>query len=825
MIRSFRISSLAWLAVLLGVLVFLGWVQAGRMQRVRSLSALGGGPAQRDVAAGAVEAGAAHGTILPHGLAASQHWVLQTQQMFSRREWRVRAIDYENAPAGRSVSAASPYRWWLGFVAWCDHWLSARPLARSVERAALLADPLLHGLLVLGTTLLVARRFGALSAALTAIGLAVTFPFAAGFVAGAPDDHVLGQGLALWSVLLLVAGVRGAEAFALADESLRRAAVPAVPPNHRKGGAAPRAPERERSAVGWFVGAGVVGGLGLWVDLFAQLLLLAGVAAGAVLAACIDRPRRTEAMRLPWRAWALGGAAATLVAYLAEFAPGHLAGWRLTSIHPLYALAWLGGGELLAQLTSWIRGGEPPRTLRRFAVPALAVVALAAPFVVLWKYQDRAAFIPDPLSFRLTRMMETVDARSLLVAVLPLSLAVPAVWMLVRSTTAHAWRISVAIVLGPLLVAVAFACHQLSWWSRVDGLLLVLLVAATAGAAAVPSPGFSRRGWSVLALVVLLPGLLFVVPRTGAAADTRLSRAETISLIERDLADWLARHSSPGSVIVLAPPNETTALCYYGGLRGVGSLSWENKDGVAAAVRILSAPSAQEAKELIDQRGITHLVLLSWDTYFDAYARAGTGRSEGTFRDQLKFPTLPRWLRPLPYQLPAIEGFEGQAVSVFAVVDEQDEATALTGVAGYLLEMGQLEQLGPVEQALQQFPGSLGAWVARAELQQARGDDAELGKSLDMLKRRLASKRPPALAWEQRVRLAILLGKAKELTLAREQVALCVEAADEPKLRALGAGTLYRLLVLGRHFDANLEPRLQAVALELLPTELRERLK
>lgn len=797
MIRSLRISSLAWSAVPVGALVFLLWIHAGRIQHVRYLSGLGGGIEHRSIAAGGAEARAANGMILPEGLTGSYHWVLQTQQMFSRQEWRVRHIDYENAPSGRVVNAASPYRWWLGFVAACDQAISGQPIARSVERAALVADPLLQLLLVLGTTLLVAWRFGAFSAALTSIGLVVTFPFAANFVAGAPDDLGLAQLLAIGSVLLLIAGLR------------------APPPPQ----------DQQKSAGRWFFVAGMVGGVGLWVSLSAQLAVLGGILAGALLAAWVGRQHRAEVAGLPWRAWALGGTVTTLLAYLAEFAPAHLGDWQMRSVHPLYGLAWLGGGELLMRLSAWIRGEVVPRTLRSVGTLVLATAALAAPFVVIWKYEDRAALIPDARSFQLTKLTEGVDAPTLLITVLPLLLVVPALWLLFRPKTGYVLRASVAIVLGPVLVALVFACQQLVWWNRVDALLLVMLAVVAAQPQDAVTQRGQRRVWPVLVLLLLLPGLFQLLPRALGGQTDKLSRSEMLGLIERDLAGWLARHASTGGVVVLAPPNETTALCYFGGLRGIGSLSWENKEGVAAAMRILSAPTAQEAKELIDQRGITHVVLLSWDSYCDAYARAGTGRVEGTFRDQLKLSTLPRWLRPVAYQLPTIEGFENQSATVFEVVEEQDEATALIRIAGYIVESGAVEQAIPVDQALQQFPANLGAWVARADIQQARGDEAELARSLTMLKRRLTAKQPPALVWDQRVRLAVILGKAKELNLARDQVAICLETADEGKLRALSAGSLYRLLVLSRAFDLTMAPRLHALALDLLPADLRGRLK
>ena len=51
-------------------------------------------------------------------------------------------------------------------------------------------------------------------------------------------------------------------------------------------------------------------------------------------------------------------------------------------------------------------------------------------------------------------------------------------------------------------------------------------------------------------------------------------------MIERDLARWMAVHSAPGEAVVLAPPDETISMYYYGGVRGVATLGWENRDGL-----------------------------------------------------------------------------------------------------------------------------------------------------------------------------------------------------------------------------------------------------
>jgi hypothetical protein len=818
-IKQLRFSSLVWLAAPVSAFVFLLWINAARIEHIQYVSAQGGWHEKQPVAiAGALssapELAVGNGLILPEHLTGSYHWIAQTQRMFSRGEWRVRHVDYENAPFGRAVHSPSPYRWWLGLIAWCHHLISGRLPIQSVEAAALVADPLLHFLLLVGTTLLIAWRFGSLPAALVSLGLVFISPFAAQFLPGVPDDRGLAGIFSIGSVLLLIVGVRGQSA------------------NHDIG----------RSTRRWFFLGGVAGGLGLWLSVSGQLPILAGIVVGAVLAAWVARNHRSEngsaTTVSPWRTWAVGGAITTLVAYLLEFAPAHLGEWQLAAIHPIYGVAWLGGGEVLAQVTGWIQRKKFERTPRNLSALALALAAIAAVPVAIAKAHGRGFLLPDPESLRLTKLPGGAVAQSfgawisrdgltlpVLATLLPLLLIVSAVWLLIRRPAGGGLRVSVALASGPVLVALGFACRQLVWWNSVDGLLLVLLVAAMGTFPRVTNQYKGRLAWAFIVSLLLAPGVWQIAPRIKSEAKNGLTEPEVFGLVERDLGGWLELHADMGGAVILAPSNETTALCYYGGLRGIGTLSWENKEGVEAAMRIMSVATAQEAKELIGRRGITHIILLSWDSSFDEYARAVTGNIEGTFRDQLHFQKLPPWLRPVAYQLPMIAGFEGQSATIYEVVEDQDEATALSHIVEYLIEMGDLDEAASVAQGLRRFPADFGPSVARAELELARGDEAGFAKSIKMIQSRLAAKAAPFLPWDERVGLAVILAKAKLMDRSRSQVKVCLATADESKLRTLSTGSLYRLLVLSRAFGLTLDPKLRELALDLSPSELRDRLE
>ena len=405
---------------------------------------------------------------------------------------------------------------------------------------------------------------------------------------------------------------------------------------------------------------------------------------------------------------------------------------------------------------------------------------------------------------------------------LPVLLVIPAAWLL--GSRNKRTRASVALALGPVLVILAMSGRHLGGWSLIDGVLLALLVAVTAGADESTHPHATRWVWAGAVTLALGLSATQLSPPAESPDQAALSQPEVIGLIERDLARWLAIHAGPEGAVVLAPPRETTALCYYGGLRGLGTLAWENQEGIRAAIRIASASTPEEAKTLIDSRGVTHLIIPSWDSYLDEYARLGMGQVEGTFLQRVHNWRLPPWLQPVAYQLPNVAGFEGQSVTIFAVVENQEDAAALSRVAEYFIETGQVDSAAAVSQALRQFPANLSALVARAEVEFAQNNLSDFAQSVDRLPPRMTGVNDRQLPWDRRVSLAIVLAQAKRMDLARVQVQRCLEKVDAVKLRSLSTGSLYRLLVLGKAFSLKIaDPQLQTLALDLLPPDLRQR--
>ena len=795
-----RLFSWLWLLVLLGAGGFLIWSAQVRVRHVERATAAGQEAVKIDATSPTGYAGGTRELIVPEHNYDSYNWIAQTQLMRARGDWRVRQIDYENAPIGRPVQAASPYRWWLGFAGWLDRLATGRSPGLAIEHAALFADPLLQLLLLVGTTVFVAWRFGGFSAAFVAGGLVAIFPWGGAFQPGAPSDLGLGGAGALWSVLLLLAAVEAK--------------------------AAPRAAR-------WFFAAGVMGGIGLWLNVTRTTPVLLGLTLGAV--AVLALARRTSP--LPWRAWGFGIAVTSFAAYLVEYFPAHLGEWHLQSVHPVFSLAWLGVGEGLTQAGVLF---APQKSAGRGRAIFLFVVGLAAIAVlplVLWKMPNAGFLATDLAAQRLTNLPDGPAAVSLGAwiiregftlrvgtTLLPVLLLVPAGWLLVRrKIDSHQWT-AVALATGALLIVLGFAGRHLSWWNDVDVVGLGLLVAAVGATAGPDRPALPRWAWAMGVAGVLGLGLVQLAPKTAGAAENAFSQQEVEGMIDRDLAHWLARRAGQPGTVVLATPKQTAALHYYAGLRGLGTLDLENRDGFGAALRIVSATTTEEALELIQRREVRYIILPSWDSAMDQYAILGQGQIEGSFLERLHKWALPDWLRPVAYPMPRIGGFESQSVLVYEVVDIQSPPAALSRIAEYFIEMGQMDQATAVAEALKRYPADLGAQVARLEVELAAGVTPEFEQSMNALVARLARKADRTLPWDQRVALAVVLARGKQMPLAQEQLKRCLAEADAAKLRSLTTGALYRLQVLAKAFNTTLPEPLQAQALELLPAEVRSRL-
>ena len=129
-------------------------------------------------------------------------------------------------------------------------------------------------------------------------------------------------------------------------------------------------------------------------------------------------------------------------------------------------------------------------------------------------------------------------------------------------------------------------------------------------------------------------------------------------------------------------------------------------------------------------------------------------------------------------------------------------------------------------QALEQSsPHDVNALIARAQVAIAHRDVPGFTKRLETLRPNLAPGMDESIPWDRRVSLAYVLAQGKQADAARKQVQRCLEELDETNLRFLTTVSLYRLLVMIKRFDLQIErPELRDLARSLVPAEMREHL-
>ncbi|HEU5079092.1 MAG TPA: hypothetical protein VFT72_07755 [Opitutaceae bacterium] len=732
--------------------------------------------------------------IVPEHHNPTYQWIQETQQMFARGEWRIRHINYENAPEGREVHASSPYHWYIAALSWCHHALSGKPLGWCVEQSALWADPLLHLLLLLTIVPLVARAMGAKAAIFAALGTVTLYPFSASFLPGVLSDQNLACITSIWCVLFAVIGLGEA-----------------------------------RDTNRWWLLSGIAGGCGLWINAGTTLPVLSGFLLGGIAAAIVQALDQTNRLPpIPWRLWGLGAAVASLLGYLIEYYPNDMA-LRLEVNHPLYALSCVGFAELLSCVETWARHRKFPARARDIVSVVFGLIAAAAlPIVMIWKQ----SFPPvDLFARQLTNEPDGIVAHnfatwlgqagasklSLLCTLLPVLLLVPAVWLLARPARERYILPSVALALGVICVIVTLSFWQLRWWTLSSGVLLILgLVLSNAN---------NLRSLVLgIAGIAFISGAFQVVHAYAALRRDAFTSREVEELYERRLAHWLSDRTGPERALVLAPPFRTPSLNFYGGLRGLGTQNWENREGLGTTFRIANATLSSEAQAILNERGVTYIILPSWDHDLGEVARLALPDEKRSFIYQLEHLTVFNWLRPLPFHLPEIDGQAEPAALVLQVVEESNRAVAISRFTEYFLEMDRVEIAEQAAHALREFPSDLGANIALAELEKAKRDEVAFRRSIDSLAGNLSAGADRFLPWQRRINLAAVLAIGGRNDLAQTQAERAWKEMNETRLRSLTTGELYRLMILGKTYKLQFaDPNLHALARRLLPAEVRER--
>lgn len=677
--------------------------------------------------------------ILPTVGADGYQWVMHTQKLLHDGGWRIRFTDQDNAPHGREIHWSHSFIWWLIAVGQVHSFLTGWPLPASVEAVCPYANTLLLVLLVVSLPWLVLRKFGVPAACSLALGLGGVYLFYEFFMVGYPDHHGIAVAASLMCTLFL----------AFAGGGWVRSGTAENPPAVEYGSSL-------ENARWWFVCSALAGATALWISAATAVPVFAGVGLGALLSVLFwHRPSPTERY-LPdlWRLWGFTGFCGSLAFYLLEYFPSHM-GMRLEVNHPLYALAWLCAGELLARIARWRTEGVRPWS-GRFAVPLLlALFAGVALLPLLIKLApERFFWVSDSFLWALHRdhisefksiyrkvTGSRVQGILIILSVIPF-LSLLALPLLSLKSLGRSWKAMLLLTLFPAVVLTTLGLFQIRWLGIADGLWLAVLptwVACALVAVRVHRfPLWQRLVATAFFLTLLIQYpqnvLLTSINRIGKTPS--LGPSETFNLVVRDLAHYLRRQAGDREIVVLSGPTTTTWLMFYGGIKGVGTLYWENVEGLKSAAAMYAAPNETEARKLIEQNKITHVAIFSVDAFSSQYVRLIRGLPPGSepmdaFAQRFLYESaMPGWLTPIHYRLP--ERLSENWVAIAEVRPEQTPAEASLAKGRFLAARGDyLEALQQFRRAVELEPNHRDAQLELAGLLFVSGSRQEAESLLD----------------------------------------------------------------------------------------------
>ena len=546
-------------------------------------------------------------------------WVRIARAMAAQGEWRLRHVDFDNAPDGREMHWNSGFAWWLIALGWLEHKLDGLPLENTIPQMAQWANPILFVACLILFPLLVARRFGPLAGSALAIAMIGIEPFHEGFFVGYPDHHGMHNAAIVGCVLGLVCGGLGRVRTKAETEDLI-------------------APPMEGPARRWFLFSAISGAVGFWASALTLAIALLGIGLGAVATFVFSGRERRSSDVAPrpelWRFWGMAGGIGCLFFYLLEYAPNHF-GMRLEVNHPLYALAWMGGGELLCQIQRAFARGRFPSSGRQW-LPALAAIAAVSTLPLALVIGGARWYLPfDGFLFQLHKGITEFqsfaiqiksstakgllmgDGAALLMALLNISLvffrSIP------KSIRALLW-----FTIPPGIVFTLAFFYQ-SRWALGSGSVWVAAAPCVAlGLAAATNPA---KPWRRLILPALAgAAMLAIYPSMSGWMAWRgrfshnLDLVESLQIVIRDVAQFVRAEAGPDrKIVVLASPNSSLFTSYYANCQALGTLYWENLAGLRAAAGITGTTSDEEAYERLRKHGVTHIVHYSLDEFIAPY--------------------------------------------------------------------------------------------------------------------------------------------------------------------------------------------------------------
>lgn len=634
-------------------------------------------------------------------------WNRHAEKLGENGNYRLRFTDFDNAPEGREVHWNSAFAWYLRGLGELHYAFTkdapGASLRNSIFRMSIWANPILLVAALLIFSTLTALRFGPLSGTVIALAMVCVPTFYEGFMPAYPDHH----GLISFFLLGMLFGIAWAGA-----GWINKTSQDVFAPPHSL-----------RSARHGMIFSALCGAAGLWFSALSTSLVLGTLGIAAVVSTpfFLKAGRRAGLEYHPelWKTWALWGGGGSLAFYLLEYFPNHIS-MRLEVNHPVYSIAFLGGGWAIYALTSWFAADrKTPFPWRSLVLCAIAGALL--PLLIL--FGGAAVYIPnDPFMGRLWKniaellpLLTRIQLGGLTWAVafgwFPVLLLAVIVLQFVRGVDPGTKAVLVFMGI-PIVLLTALQFYQVRW-----GLLVGPLYGALAAIVIpqvwrlVPRDTISR---SAGALLLLAFAYLFVEPafKNSFAMTTQQYRAEPgkvpispgqgLALLHRQMARSILDDAGDRPVVLLSSPNSSCMLSALGGFRTIGTLYWENVDGLKHAARALNAQGDEETLRLLQKHGVTHVSMMTWENFIEPYFRIlypdtrsmMEAREEGA--PAIKAPensfgiralfnkTVPPFTRPLAFPKNTLSNGLQQTVLMLRVDPEQSIASARFHLARFI---------------------------------------------------------------------------------------------------------------------------------------------
>ncbi|MEI6277943.1 MAG: hypothetical protein WCQ16_01010 [Verrucomicrobiae bacterium] len=667
-------------------------------------------------------------------------WNRHAEHLGENGEWRVRHTDFDNAPKGRELHWSSGLIWYLRGLGEIYRAATGDSLRNSIYRMSIWANPILLVLAIGLFSTLSARRFGPLCGAVIAIGMVAVPTFYEGFMPAYPDHH----GLVAFTILGMLFGIAWAGA-----GWVQPAEGTDFAPSHSL-----------KQAKHGMIFSGICGAAGLWISAFSIVMVALGIGVAAIVSVVAfsgSKRRKTRGDEFHpevWKVWGFSAALGSLFFYALEYFPSNM-GMRLEVNHPLYALAWLGGGWGIYAFSRWF--ARPDRRLNNFPWTELVLCVLAGailPGFILLGGSQSPYYLPlDPFQKQLAT--NVAEGLPLLTRIklggltwqmafgwFPVFLLLAFALQFSRKTGSGTKAVLLFLSI-PILFITALQFHQVRW-----GMLAGPLYIALAGIVIpqvwklIPREALSR----VLAMAIFLSfGYLFVEPSLRNCFQTAwaqfrsgdkvsITAGQGLALLHRQMARAILDDAAGKPVVLLSSPNSSCLLSALGGFKSIGTLYWENGEGLKAAAAGLNSQSDEEALAFIKKHGITHVSLMTWENFIGPYfgilyPKGAPGKSyEKSFGKRALFDkVIPFWTRPLIFPPNDLTKGLAQQVLLLQVVPEQTLAEAKFHLARFarLVEGNPITAEITLKEILDNAPGSSLVRMELADLYLSQGRHRE----------------------------------------------------------------------------------------------------